>query len=233
MRKKIGALTIGQSPRNDIIPDLEVILGPEVDILQAGVLDDLSDSEITLLTSSNNEDTHNSHSNIEDNILVTRLRNSKWISLSERKILPLIQQRLRQLEEQGVNFNILLCTGAFPENFSIRKPLIFPQKLLSSVVPQLVSRVGVVVPEAYQIAQCKERWEPIVRQVTVVHANPYENTSGLEIATERFRDNRTELCVLDCMGYNLHMKNRLKDLTGLPVVLPRTLIARIMSELLA
>ncbi len=36
---KIGMLTIGQSPRDDIIPPLKEILGPDHEILEAGALD--------------------------------------------------------------------------------------------------------------------------------------------------------------------------------------------------
>ncbi|MBT7186398.1 hypothetical protein HN911_03595, partial [Candidatus Bathyarchaeota archaeon] len=38
--KKIGMLTIGQTPRDDLIPGLMDILGPEYEIVEAGALDD-------------------------------------------------------------------------------------------------------------------------------------------------------------------------------------------------
>ena len=40
--KKIGMLTIGQSPRNDILPGLKEILGKNVEIVEAGALDGLT-----------------------------------------------------------------------------------------------------------------------------------------------------------------------------------------------
>ena len=40
--KRIGAITIGQSPRVDVVPEMQQILGPDVEIVQAGVLDGLS-----------------------------------------------------------------------------------------------------------------------------------------------------------------------------------------------
>ena len=43
---KIGALTIGQSPRKDVIPEMREVLGTEVDIVEKGVLDDLSLEEV-------------------------------------------------------------------------------------------------------------------------------------------------------------------------------------------
>lgn len=40
--KKIGAITVGQSPRVDLIPEIQPILGDSVEIIQAGALDGLS-----------------------------------------------------------------------------------------------------------------------------------------------------------------------------------------------
>ena len=45
MNKKIGAITIGQSPRNDLIPEIESYFGG-AEILQMGALDGLDKSEI-------------------------------------------------------------------------------------------------------------------------------------------------------------------------------------------
>lgn len=42
MKKKIGAITIGQSPRIDVIPEMQEILGENVIILEAGALDGLT-----------------------------------------------------------------------------------------------------------------------------------------------------------------------------------------------
>jgi protein AroM len=47
---RVGTLTIGQSPRNDIIPDLKEILGKEVELIEKGALDGLSGEEINELS---------------------------------------------------------------------------------------------------------------------------------------------------------------------------------------
>ena len=46
--KKIGAITVGQSPRVDLIPEIQPILGDSVEIIQAGTLDGLSKEEKVL-----------------------------------------------------------------------------------------------------------------------------------------------------------------------------------------
>ena len=54
--KRIGAITIGQSPRVDVVPEMQQILGPDVEIVQAGVLDGLSPEEIAALAPAGNGD---------------------------------------------------------------------------------------------------------------------------------------------------------------------------------
>lgn len=43
---KIGAVTIGQSPRVDVTPDIMPIFGAQAELIQVGALDGLSKEEI-------------------------------------------------------------------------------------------------------------------------------------------------------------------------------------------
>jgi len=43
---KIGLVTIGQSPRTDILPDMLMILGHQYDVVETGALDDYTTEEI-------------------------------------------------------------------------------------------------------------------------------------------------------------------------------------------
>ena len=46
MVKKIGLLTIGQSPRVDMTPEMAPLLGDDCEFIEAGAIDDLSLEEI-------------------------------------------------------------------------------------------------------------------------------------------------------------------------------------------
>jgi protein AroM len=61
--KTIGLLTIGQSPRDDVLPGLLEILGEGYEIIEAGALDDLTLEDINKV-----EFKH------DDYILVSRMR---------------------------------------------------------------------------------------------------------------------------------------------------------------
>ena len=232
MKKTIGAITIGQSPRVDVVPEMQALLGQDVEVLQAGVLDGLSAKEIDLLAPAGNGDAEIARLRGESSILVSRLRDGSWVSMEEGKILPLMQERICGLEAQGVSLIVMLCTGKFPDQFRSEVTLVFPQKLLYGIVPQLASRIGILSPDVRQLPNSMQKWGSVARHVIAANANPYENAAGLEVAAEKFLEDRVQLCVMDCIGYNCQMKQRLEELTGLPVILPRTLVARVISEML-
>lgn len=76
---KIGALTIGQSPRNDLIPEIEAFF-KGAEIIQLGALDGLSKEQIADLAPSG-----------DDEILVSKLKDDSWALMAESKIISLLQ----------------------------------------------------------------------------------------------------------------------------------------------
>ena len=82
---KIGALTIGQSPRNDLIPEIEAFF-KGAEIIQLGALDGLSKEQIADLAPSG-----------DDEILVSKLKDDSWALMAESKIISLLQERTDEL----------------------------------------------------------------------------------------------------------------------------------------
>jgi protein AroM len=77
----IGAVTIGQAPRVDIMPELTVILGPEVQVKEAGALDGLSKEEIAAFAPKKG-----------DYVLVTRLADGSSVKVAEQYITPAVER---------------------------------------------------------------------------------------------------------------------------------------------
>jgi hypothetical protein len=77
-KRTVGAITIGQSPRTDMVPELLEVLGPGVELLEGGALDGMSGAEIAAIAPRDG-----------DQVLVTRLRDGSSVRLAERHILPL------------------------------------------------------------------------------------------------------------------------------------------------
>lgn len=224
MKRRIGAITIGQSPRVDIIDDICPLLPESLEIIQKGVLDGMISQELEAIAPSGTSDA-------DGPILVSRLSNGKSVVMGEKKILPIIQNLIYSLEKEDVSLILMLCTGTFPNTLKSKVPILYPQKVLYNIVPLIAKRIGVVSPSPKQITETKKRWGKIVSSVDAKASNPYEGGPNLEEIGKAFSNKDIDICVLDCIGYTQKMKQRLETASGKPVILPRTLIARLLSEL--
>ena len=103
---KVGAITIGQSPRTDVTQDILPLLGDQVELLQAGGLDGLSREEVKTF-----------QPGPDDYVLISRLQDGSSVVFAERYILPRLQDCIDKLEAQGAEIILFLCTGDFPAVF--------------------------------------------------------------------------------------------------------------------
>jgi protein AroM len=217
--KRIGLITIGQSPRVDVTPEIkEVLRDVEVEIIECGALDKLRRDEIRALAPREGE-----------YMLVTRLRDGTEVKVAREKILLLIQECINSLEP-SVDMLGLLCTGEFPELKS-RKLLLEPSDLLFKVVESLrISKLGVIVPNLKQVDLAKRKWHNVTPDLKIMSVSPYTGTlEDLRKASEELRDR--DLIVLDCIGFNTEAKKVVAIASGKLVLIPRTLMARVLREL--
>lgn len=217
MVQKIGLITIGQSPRSDMTPEMKALLGHNTSFVEAGALDDLSESKIAILAPEDGETTY-----------ISRLRNGKSVKLSKSKLLPYLQQQLNKVEEE-VSSSIVVCTGSFP-TLSHTKPLIFPDQILKHVVRSVIGNgtLGLIVPLEEQKVQLVEKWGDI--PVVAAAASPYEE-ADFEGPSRELKEKGATVYVLDCMGYTEEHKLKIKSVTGLPTILSRSIVARIAAEM--
>jgi protein AroM len=216
----LGLATIGQSPRDDIMPQMLPLLPAGLDIRQVGALDGLTHEQIAELAPGP-----------QNYVLHTRLRDGSAASVGRERIKSLLQSCLEQLEDEGANPIVLLCTGEVPE---LRSDvlLIEPDRLLASVVDGLrPCRAGVLVPLPSQIEAAAEKWGVLKAEVVCVAASPYGERMELMRAAEEFAGHALDLVVMDCMGYTLAHRQVVRQATDKPVILASRLVARIVSEL--
>lgn len=215
---RLGLITIGQSPREDVVSEMKPHL-EGAEIRELGALDNLSMKEIEALFPKEGEP-----------LLVSRLRDGREVKLSERAISEKLKECVKLLEKE-VDVIALLCTGEF-EGLTSEKMIIEPSSILKKTVEALnVKRLGVLIPDPRQEEMTLKKWSGKAKKILISSASPYSGREeDLRIAGKRLRD--CDLLVLDCIGYSLKVKRALRELTGKPVLLPRTLLARVLGELL-
>ncbi len=222
MLKRVGFITIGQSPRDDITKDLLPIMGHRIEIIEKGALDGISVDKIKNLKPEK-----------DDFPLITRLRDGSSVVVGKRKIMPLIQRRLEEIEDSGIKICALLCTEEFDE---IDSKIIFimPSKLIFNITTSLLSQgnLFVFVPMKEQMEHGRRKWEKTGLNVSIEILNPYSPFQDIEKAEERIRSGAGDLIVFDCIGYSLDLKRRIQELTGKPAILPRSILGMAIKEIL-
>jgi protein AroM len=222
LERSVGLITIGQSPRVDMVPEMIGWLGP-VRPLEKGALDGLTAEQIEQLSPTNG-----------DCALVTRLRDGSSATIAEHHILPRLQAAISDLEREGSEAVILLCTGEFPR-FEHTRPLLTSERLLVNGVKAIAqgARVGIICPLPEQIETTKKKWASLSDDLYVAASSPYGDLADLRRAASEVGELGVEYVVLDCMGYTQEMKEMVREEAGVPVLLARSIVARLASEVVS
>jgi protein AroM len=220
--KKVGMLTIGQSPRDDILPGLLEILGDDVEIVEAGALDGKT-----------MEDVKRIDLRPEDYILVSRMRDGTEIKITKKYVLPLMQRKLDELEAKGVRLTVVMCTGKFPQ-FKSKGLVVTPSEILKGVIEGSLKegKLGVVYPAKEQISYAEKDFGRPGVEVYADYVSPYE-PKDVEGLVKRLKRENPDIIFLNCFGFPAELKKRVSKETGRPVIQSNTLVARILKELVA
>ncbi len=219
---RIGFITIGQSPRVDVVPEMVPLLPPGCEIVEIGALDGLSDREIEQLAPQEGE-----------YLLITRLADGRSVTVKRGAILARLQGCVDQLVARGVDLVALLCTGDLPSLVS-PVPLVLPQPLLYHTVAGLAAagaKIGVVIPLADQVEQMRRQWAELGMSPVMAPANPYGDGGEWETAGRSLAAMGADLLVMDCLGYTQKAKQVVRGASGKPVILARSLLARVICEI--
>ena len=218
--KTVAAITIGQTPRDDVAGELEKVLGAEIRVAQAGALDGLGRAEIAALAPV-----------ADDDALITRLRDGAEVIVGKSRIVPHLQACLDRLAAETEAATIL-CAGVFPA-FRSPHPVVMPERCMAAMVDAVFDgrRLGVIVPIEQQRESYRSRWSRVDPRVGVVVASPYDDPARLVDAADQLRRAGASLVVMECMGFTSGMKQIVRDITGAPALLPASVLARVLAEL--
>jgi protein AroM len=214
-RRRVAFLTTGQSPRTDLVPEMVEELGRAIEVIEAGMLDDLSPAEIDALRPAAGAP-----------VIVSRLRDGSEVVMDHRKVAARLQPLIDAHE--GADILVLLCTGSFP-SLSARSPLVKVGPVVDDQVAALGrfgQRIGVMVPGAAQVRHYQDKASG---KTIAAYASPYGRPRWREAVDELFD---ADVIVMHCMGYDRAMREHVAALSGKPTLLSRSLVASAVAELL-
>ncbi len=218
--RTVHFLTIGQSPRPDVVPEILGILGDTasgVTPVEAGALDGLSREEVRAGAPRDGEMP-----------LVSRLRTGEEVVIGE----DFVEERMAALLS-GVpadDVAVILCTGPF-RGIAERPGLvkagpIFDQTLRAATSPG--ATVGMLIPEPRQEGDARRR-VPRGSRCVIRVASPYSDDGVEERLAACFRE--ADVIGLNCLGYNGLLEDAVRRVTGKPVVLARRALADAVGRL--
>jgi len=196
-------LTIGQTPRDDLVPELVEIIGMTLKVEEIGLLDEIVNLDSVRPVS-------------ESDVLVSRLRDGEEVELSESWV------RRRLMECVVTEPTVLLCTSEFGidkyiESYSIIRSFLNSQSPFESL--------AVVVPERKQEGLAL-RWKGLSKRFQVFSLSPYEGTFSIPRGLGDF-----DYVYLDCMGYNADHEARIQEVSSGRVISARRIVGEFLRTI--
>ena len=219
--KRIGMLTIGQTPRTDIIPSLRDIMGSDYDFIEAGALNGMTNRQV---------DSFDIRS--DDYILATRLNDGSEVKVAKRVIIPLLQKQINVLENSGIDIIVVMCTGRFPA-FKAKHLVVTPSEILHGVLDASIKggKLGIVYPAVEQIDHMEHEFGRTGLELYGDFYSPYDK-KGLDALCDRLKKEVLDLIFLNCFGYDRNLKNIVYKTTRVPVIQSNAVIAKVLTELI-
>jgi len=212
-------VSVGQSPRADLIAEMLDSLDLPIEALEIGALDDLSPSEINALRVREGEAS-----------IATRLRDNSHIVISKPRIGERLAEIVAGFRPGEYDLVVILSTGLF-RDFESTCPTVNAQRALESAVISLAaqgSAVGLIQPLERQI-----------RELDIPALQPYRVTASYAPEGDRAALAQAvldlaecEILVLNSVAFTEADREMVAKATGKPVVLARRIIASAIRLLL-
>ena len=221
MPQRVAFVTIGQSPRPDVLPDILAATRTPLEVTERGALDGLDDAAIADLVPRRGEE-----------CLVSRLQDGREVLLGK----PAIDRRLRtilaELDTGGFDLLVLLCTGQVSPvqaAHTVHRAAAHGRPFRSG--PCLWRRTD--RHPAANAAQIDEFHGIPGVAIKAAAASPYlpGHDEALREAALALAD--TDLIVMHCMGFSEAMRLLVKQASGRSVLVSRRLVAHAIDLMLS
>ena len=220
----LGAISIATSERDSLIEGLVAHLPSHVAIRPYGLLDGLDDAAVAALGPDPGEYG-----------IVSHRPSGHEVLLSHKKILPGVGRLVAQAEEEGVFATVVLCGAGWAE-VPRRRPLVDPGALFPAVIRALTGaqRLGIIKPSAGQIEKERARYTAWCVDVAVTSASPYSGgAEDFRRAARELASAGAQLIWMTCVGFEEEYRTVVAEETGVPVILARPLLGRVLAEVVA
>jgi protein AroM len=213
---RIAFVTIGQTPRSDIVPEMMAEIAAGLDAQPSYGL------EGTALDAYRAKDGEHS--------FATRLASGEEIVSSKALTEERLNELLAEIDGKGFDIVVLLCTGTRID--PLKNTLVVEaQRIVDSTVEALAAscrNLGVILPLERQVAEFGQR-HVFAGDPTLVSASPYSG-GGMAAGAKGVAD--CDLVVMHCMGYTAAMLDEVRRAIDAPVLLSRRVVAGVVRQMI-
>lgn len=205
---RIGTLTIGQTPRPDLLSSLRKRI-PYAQIIEMGALDPLNHSDLPTAACATKT----------DYVLTTRMRDGSLVSVPESFLMPFMAGAVTQLEAEYVKAIYVLCAGTFVELHS-SVPLIKPFDLAHELLRTTgLHHLGIIAPVPEQERPIRKRWTEAGFTPHVWTADAAQpNDVFFDQVKQMQQKNGFQALVLDYVGHPAEVSQEIQAKLQMPVV---------------
>lgn len=226
--RKLGAITVGQSPRPDLVPLFQAALPEGAELVECGVLDGLDRATIE----------RDYAPEPGGAVLISRLVDGSSVVISKARAEVRVAELVADLDRAGCRLILLLCTGAFRGLDGTGAQVLQPQALLMPTIRALVMgrRAGFMVPTEPQVAAVPQKWACLAEDGALpplaVALSPYDaDDAEVAAAAASLAEAGAEILIGDCIGFGEHHRAVARKASGLPVIVSTGLLSKLVSEL--
>ena len=216
---KVMFVSVGQTPRRDLIDEMLASLDIPIEALEIGALDGLSPTEINGFRVRAGEAS-----------IVTRLSDDSEIVLSKPRITERMAEIVAGFQPQEFDLVVILSTGLFRE-FESTCPTVNTQRAVESTIISLAAQgdsVGLIQPLRQQVDELDiQALHPY--KVTASHARDGDRNS---LAGALLDLAETDIIVLNSVSFTEADRQMVTKASGKPVVLARRIMASAIRLLL-
>ncbi len=221
----LGAISIATSECDSLIEGLAAHLPSQVAIRPYGLLDGLGDEEA--IAAFGRDDGQRG--------IVSHTASGREILVAHEKILSGVCRLVARAEDDGAFATVVLC-GAGWADVPRRRPLVDPGALFPANIRALAGsqRLGIIKPSAGQIDYERARYTAWGHDVAVTSASAFAGgADDFRRAARELRAAGAELIWMTCVGFEDEYRMVVAEETGVPVILARPLLGRILAEVMA
>jgi protein AroM len=211
-RPRIAFVTIGQAPRDDVVPELLALLAAEpgeITASQFGALDGLAQADIP-------------GPGPRESRLYTRMTNGSHVVTGAGFVTRRLEPLLHRLDGDGYDLIVLITTGIF-QMFRLRTPFVHGQQAVDAWIAALIMGGACELGLIYPLTQ---QHRPFAHGTLIQNAQAVAATGEadrLEDAAAQL--DQAALILMHSVGYTEAMAQQVAALTRKPVVTARRIIA--------